>query len=332
MKNFSIKDFLLILTLLMTLSCVAGCNKAPADEANTSEETTTEGETSTEQTVIGEKMTTMTFNIRNWDLSGDHLYRIKKTINQYTPDVIGFQEMSNLQGYQWVDRLFKDEKIAATYEYVGEDRKDGTGEQCAIFFRKDKFTLSKTETRWLYCKHGIKCTSSECIGETTPGNFAGDYFRIMTYARLKRISDGKEITFINTHLDGSAKHEGVVKQTKQVDYILNFARSLTDSGETVVLVGDFNATLESEACKKVLDAGFKCAEKESENFVGEELADGEKYLSQDSPMYGRIDHIFIKSSTDCIFDTYTYCNKKITYKGEADYPSDHIPRIATFIV
>ncbi len=292
----------------------------------------------TKQNFEDKKMTTMTFNIRNWDKSEGHLYRIKQMILQYKPDVIGFQEMSNRSGYEWVNKLLADSAIADLYAHIGEDRKDSTGEQCAIFYRKDTFTLVKGETRWLYCTHGINCTSTDCKGETNPGRFEGisysasEHFRIMTYARLKRISDGKEITFINTHLElGSETYLGVNKQTKQIDYVLNLAKELTDKGETVVITGDFNATLNSAACKKILQAGFQCAEKESENFVGQELADGEKYLSENKYMATKIDHIFV-SSPSCYFETYTYCDQKIEYAGVEDYASDHIPRIAHLII
>ncbi len=278
----------------------------------------------------------MTFNIRNWDRSEGHLYRIKEAIKEYTPDMIGFQEISNRARYEWVDRLLADPEIEDMYGYVGEDRMDSTGEQCAIFYRKDVFKLLEGGTRWLYCTHGIGCTSTDCKGETTPGRFEGtnysssEHFRIMTYARLQGISDGKVLTFINTHLETwDGMLEGEHRQTKQVDYILNFAKELTDKGEPVVLTGDFNSYLDSPACQKTMRAGFRCAEREAQSFVGEEIKSGERFLSENLPMCARIDHIFI-NAPQCSIETYTYCNHKIKYEGVEDYPSDHIPRIATY--
>ncbi len=280
------------------------------------------------------QMTTMTFNIRNWDTSYNHLQRIKFVIKENTPDVIGFQEMSNNAGFEWVDKLLSDLVIAATYGYLGKSRADSTGEQTCIFYRKDKFTVVESNTRWLYCTHGIKCTSTECMGEDTAGNFSNDlqYKRIFTYARLKRICDGKVMTFINTHLEtSSVTYRDVKVQTKEIDYILNFARGLTEKGETVVMTGDFNCQLGDAACVKVLNAGFQSAERMSPNKVGKELPKGAIYSAGNLEMSRMIDHIFI-FSPNCFFETYTYCDEKINIRGELDYPSDHIPRIATYIV
>ena len=96
----------------------------------------------------------------------------------------------------------------------------------------------------------------------------------------------------------------------------------------MILVGDFNAPLESAACNKIFAAGFKCAERESKSFIGAELPEGAWYSSENKGMARLIDHIFI-SSPNCVFERYTYCDQKIAYEGVEDYPSDHIPRIAT---
>jgi len=288
-----------------------------------------------EKKSYGDKqITTMTFNIRNWDESYNHLQRIKKVIKNHTPDVIGFQEMSNKAGYEWVDKLLADADIAAMYAYIGESRADSTEEQAAIFYRKDKFTVVDSDTRWLYCTHGIQCTSSECKGADTAGNFSSEltYNRIFTYARLKRIVDGKEMTFINTHLESSkTMYDGVGVQVKEVDYIINFAKALIANGETVVITGDFNSGLNDLTCTKILSAGFQVAEQAAKKFVGKELPVGEKYASENISMTRGIDHIFI-SSPACVIETYTYCDQKISIRGEADYPSDHIPHIATCVI
>ena len=280
------------------------------------------------------KMTTMTFNIRNWDTTTNHLQRIRYVIKNNMPDVIGFQEMSNKSGYEWVNKLMADAEIATMYGYIGESRADSTEEQVPIFYRKDKFTVVESDTRWLYCLHGIKCSSDACIGEDTPGNFSKElqYNRIYTYARLKRISDGKEMTFINTHLETSGtEYQGVKVQTKEIDYILNFAQKLTQNGETVVLTGDFNGQLTGEPCIKTLNSGFQSAERMSQNKIGAELPQGAMYESENRAMTRLIDHVFI-ASENCVFETYTYFDEKINIRGKLDYPSDHIPRMATYIV
>lgn len=288
----------------------------------------------------GKTLTTMTFNIRNWDTSDAHLQRIKTVIKENTPDVIGFQEISNgtYKGtyYGWINKLFADSEINAMYGYIGEDRTDGTKEQCAIFYRKDKFTAIESDVFYLYCEHGIHCTSTECKGVDQAGNFSNApdtaYNRLFTYARLKRLSDNKELIYMNTHLELSGPTiDGIKLQNKEVDYLINFAKDWIDHGYSVILTGDFNAGLTGTTCKKLTNAGYKSAESESEKFIGQELPEGEIYESENRGMSRGIDHIFVYSNT-CYFDTYKYCDQKITVGGVADYPSDHIPRIATYVI
>ena len=281
-------------------------------------------------------LSTMTFNIRNWDTSDAHLQRIKTVIKENTPDVIGFQEMSNLSGKKWVDKLLADSEIDAMYGYIGEDRTDGTGEQCAIFYRKDKFSVMESDVFYLYCAHGVHCTNTSCKGVEQAGNFSNApteaYNRLFTYARLKRLSDNKELIYMNTHLElSSSTIDDIKLQTKEVDYLINFAKNWIESGYSVILTGDFNAGLTSATCQKLISAGYKSAESESERFIGQELPQGEIYASENRGMARGVDHIFIYSNT-CYFDSYKYCDQKITVGGVADYPSDHIPRIATCVI
>ena len=253
-----------------------------------------------------ETLSTMTFNIRNWDTSDAHLERIKTVIKENTPDVIGFQEMSNLSGKEWVDKLFADSEINAMYGYIGEERTDGTGEQCAIFYRKDKFSVMANDVFYLYCAHGVHCTNTSCKGVDQPGNFSNAptdaYNRLFTYARLRRISDEKELIYINTHLETSTPAiDGVKLQTKEIDYIINFAKDWIDEGYSVILTGDFNANLESAVAQKIFAAGYKNASQASAHVIGGELPTGERYESGNKSMVSPgIDQIFIHSNT-CYF-------------------------------
>lgn len=291
-------------------------------------------------------VTTMTFNIHNWDTDAAHLKRIKQSVKSTYPDVIGFQEMSNQAGYKWVDQLLADTDIAATYAYFGQSCGDSTGEQCAIFYNKNKFELVEDEsgTRWLYCAHGVTCTKSDCMGSTVAGNFESTettYYRVMTYVTLRYKSDpAKELVFINTHLDlytfAASAYGNSAVQNKQIDYILNFAKTLTDAGTPVILMGDFNArdqafgtlfvTPGSTVFSEIEDAGFVRAEDASAKIEGGEVTG---YNGEGKKMSPGIDHIFIHAQSLYLLK-YTFCDDKIEVNGVADYPSDHIPRIAEY--
>lgn len=305
-------------------------------------------------------VTTMTFNIHNHVVTDDHLERIKESIKSTMPDVIGFQEMSDDSKHKWVQKLMADTEIYNTYGYVGESRGDVTGEQTTIFYKKDKFTVVESGVRWLYCEHGIQCKSSDCIGATIAGCFDGSelkdsankdiYFRILTYAKLKRISDKKEFVFINTHLDTENfkpsnpqyTYQKYERQNKQIEYVLNFAKTMTDAGYPVILTGDFNAKSSYQVVTNIKNAGFIQTQNTAYKTVGAEVEDGHK---NDSYYYTNhqsiqvtpcvdIDHIFIYAE-DCFVRTYTFCDepiKTVLVNGVYEFPSDHIPRIAEYII
>lgn len=289
-------------------------------------------------------LSVMTFNMYHHDTETDHIDRVKSVIKTYAPDVIGFQEITQT----WIeDKLMADAEIAALYGRVGTDRGDSTHEQTAIFYRKDKFDLIESETRWLYGE-------DDGIGSDTVGGLisskeeltSGDkvYYRCYTYAILERKSDSKRIAFANTHLEldkftsAAYPNKGDVKN-KQIDYVLNFAKSMQAQGYPVILTGDFNARMGSVVCNKILNAGFVRAEAATTKQTGEEVSnatqsalykngykDGKKKVN-----YG-IDHVFVLAE-NCYFDTYRICDEKIkASNGVEDYPSDHLPRIAVIAI
>lgn len=270
-------------------------------------------------------LTTMTFNIHNWNTDYDHLQRILAAIrNGNMPDTIGFQEMSNLSGYAWIDKIMANEEFSSIYAWVGEDRADSTGERAAIFYRKDKFKLVESGTKWLY--------GSDSLGADTAGKLKiSAYNRVYTYVVLERISDGTRFAHINTHLDlGTTAENREEVQVKQIAYILAMAKKLhEENGYTVVLTGDFNARPTTAAFKAITDAGFVWTETAAKQVVGKQVDD--TYGYNDGVMNKNIDHIFILADAPYC-EIYTICDQKISIRGDADYPSDHLPRIATYVV
>ena len=296
-------------------------------------------------------LTTMTFNIHNWNTSDAHLERIKLAIKASYPDVIGFQEMSNFKGFEWVDRLLADTELDGTYAYLGVSRDDSTREQAPIFYNTKKFELVEWGTRWLYCEHDVDCTSTDCKGETTSGSFErtgifdvddGVYYRVMTYAKLKCKDDpNKIVVFLNTHLE-TASYNPLSKgyasrqvQSKQIDYILNFAKDFTDAGIPVILTGDLNAGVGTDVLNDIDAANFMRAETESLKTEGSEAnlsSSGYVYTDERNKTknpYTGIDHIFIHAQ-NCYFLKYTFCEQVYEVNGVSEYPSDHIPRIAEY--
>lgn len=175
------------------------------------------------------EITVMSFNIRyknSYD-KGNNRWLIRKTkfqeyINNYSPDIIGFQEVL-AEPLSTLAEYFPD------YDYVAVPREEFSNtESSPVFYRKDKFDLIDTGTFWL-------SETPEIISR----GWDADCHRICTYVILKHKASGKIFTHLNTHLD----HRGQLAQINGMVLILDKIVSL---GHPAVLTGDFNAYEDSE--------------------------------------------------------------------------------------
>ena len=171
-------------------------------------------------------LSVMTFNMRydnpedgqnNWRFRRE---RIAGVIKAQEVDVLGTQELLSNQ--------FNDlSGLLTGYQGVGVGRLDGaeSGEYCAVFFRKDRFTLLDSGTFWL-------SETPEVVGSL---GWDGACERIATWVVL-RDRDGRELFFIDTHLDHVrqvARDEGVSLLMKRIETL--------SGGRPVILTGDFNS-------------------------------------------------------------------------------------------
>ena len=171
-------------------------------------------------------LSVMTFNMRydnpedgqnNWRFRRE---RIAGVIKAQEVDVLGTQELLSNQ--------FNDlSGLLTGYQGVGVGRLDGaeSGEYCAVFFRKDRFTLLDSGTFWL-------SETPEVVGSL---GWDGACERIATWVVL-RDRDGRELFFIDTHLD----HVGQVARNEGVSLLMKRIETLS-GGRPVILTGDFNS-------------------------------------------------------------------------------------------
>ena len=171
-------------------------------------------------------LSVMTFNMRydnpedgqnNWRFRRE---RIAGVIKAQEVDVLGTQELLSNQ--------FNDlSGLLTGYQGVGVGRRDGaeSGEYCAVFFRKDRFTLLDSGTFWL-------SETPEVVGSL---GWDGACERIATWVVL-RDRDGRELFFIDTHLD----HVGQVARDEGVSLLMKRIETLS-GGRPVILTGDFNS-------------------------------------------------------------------------------------------
>ena len=171
-------------------------------------------------------LSVMTFNMRydnpedgqnNWRFRRE---RIAGVIKAQEVDVLGTQELLSNQ--------FNDlSGLLTGYQGVGVGRLDGaeSGAYCAGFFRKDRFTLLDSGTFWL-------SETPEVVGSL---GWDGACERIATWVVL-RDRDGRELFFIDTHLD----HVGQVARDEGVSLLMKRIETLS-GGRPVILTGDFNS-------------------------------------------------------------------------------------------
>jgi len=231
-------------------------------------------------------MKVMSYNVQtgNEEAIGARAPKVIATINSFSPDVLGTQE---LNAY-WIAEM-EAHGFLDTYTMVGEPRAEAdsnvaSNEYSAIFFKTDTFNLIDSGTYWL----------SETPYEISRLDSC-DYNRIMTYAVLERKSDGYKFLHVNTHLEWA--HDNVDTNLLQTEIMLSLTDDvLYENGSMpVFFTGDFNADKYSDGYSTVLGWGFSDTREEAAH-------------SSDAPTWPEgpsyIDFCFV-SDGDFVTDTFS---------------------------
>ena len=252
-------------------------------------------------------LSVMTFNMRydnpedgqnNWRFRRE---RIAGVIKAQEVDVLGTQELLSNQ--------FKDlSGLLTGYQGVGVGRLDGaeSGEYCAVFFRKDRFTLLDSGTFWL-------SETPEVVGSL---GWDGACERIATWVVL-RDRDGRELFFIDTHLD----HVGQVARDEGVSLLMKRIETLS-GGRPVILTGDFNSEPGSSVVAHVQKAGvLRDAKAIAAQRSGTDwsFSDFGQIPEAERPL---LDYIFVSGGIEAV----RYEVLPDTFDG--GYVSDHAPVMA----
>lgn len=175
----------------------------------------------------------MSFNVRNsraqdgedsWPKRAEFLFA---TIEQFGPDLIGFQEVLEDQ-YEALLARMKD------YGFAGVARDDGKrkGEWSCVAYRRDRFTAVANGDFWL--------------SETpeVPGSKSWDaaLTRLCSWVRLRETTTGRELVYANTHFD----HKGV-RARQEASRVLSRQLSTIARGVPAILTGDFNINVDNPA-------------------------------------------------------------------------------------
>ncbi|HHT53346.1 MAG TPA: endonuclease/exonuclease/phosphatase family protein [Clostridiales bacterium] len=146
--------------------------------------------------------------------------RILDTIRTHTPDIIGFQEVTDNMRRWLVDAL-------DGYTVLGCGRGSGFhGESTSIAYRKGAFELLWLENFWLSLTPTVPGSTYRLDQSACP--------RIATAALLAPLSGEAPFVFCNTHLDHRGKTARLLGSVQLLQY-------LTQKPEGFILTGDFNA-------------------------------------------------------------------------------------------
>ena len=238
------------------------------------------------------EMTAMSFNVLVSQRSDERDKRVIKMVLNYLPDTVGFQEANP----SWMSLLTT--SLSGEYAWVGNGRDGGSsGEYNPIFYKRDKFNLIESGTRWLSDTPTIVSKYAD-----------SSLNRIYTYALLERKSDGVRILVVNTHFDHKSENARNLQAKALVKYLA------TNTKYPVVLTGDFNTTEDSDAYRTVIGSGVADSRR-----IAATASLGGTYTN-----FGAsnkvIDFIFVDPLLTSV-KSYRVCNETI----DGDWPSDHHP-------
>jgi endonuclease/exonuclease/phosphatase family metal-dependent hydrolase len=184
----------------------------------------------------------VTFNIR-YDEPKDGIYawplRRQRAINYLLSgnfDIICLQETTPGQ------RLQIDQALSHKYEGFGRGRNaDGQGEQCPIYWKRDRFKCLASQVWWL-SSHPDEPGSRTWTGYNDTQDGAPWLPRIATEISLR---DGlREFQVINTHFDHQLPHIRTLSA--------NLVRQRYQNTGPCIVTGDFNAE-HGEGCVEIFE-------------------------------------------------------------------------------
>ena len=245
-----------------------------------------------------EKLSVMSFNILTSAPDEARKNRVITMILKYMPDTFGVQEASPT----WMS-IFKNSDLMKYYGYVGVGRNGGNvGEYSAVFYKKDKFKLIDSGTKWLSSTPDTPNTKYD----------DSSYPRIMTYALLEDKATGKQLLHVNTHLE----HTSSAPREKQIKVLLREVAKL--GNYATIITGDFNDQRTSNVYSAVTGAGYLDAAKAAEvPDTGITFPKSEKVL----------DYVFF-TPTSIYAKSFRVCSEKI----DGELPSDHYPVFCEYCI
>jgi endonuclease/exonuclease/phosphatase family metal-dependent hydrolase len=261
--------------------------------------------------IQSQELNVMTFNIR-YNTKNDSLnawsYRKDNATSQvlfHNVHILGVQEALH-------DQIMDIRQSLSKYKYTGVARDDGKtkGEYSAIFYDTTRLKLIESSTFWL------------SLTPEVPGSKGWDanITRIVTWAKLRDLSNEKIFFVFNTHFD----HIGQEARRESAKLIKQKVKDIAGSNP-VIIMGDFNAKPSDEPIKILVDAN------DQNKFIDTKGISITPHYGPEGTFNGfgskerdnePIDHIFIKGKWKVL----QHATLSQTWGGR--FSSDHFPVFA----
>jgi endonuclease/exonuclease/phosphatase family metal-dependent hydrolase len=223
-------------------------------------------------------------------------------IKNEKPDVLGMQEVLISQ-YEVLDSVLTD------YASVGAGRTDGAkgGEMNPVFFRKEKFDMTRSKTFWL--SENPEVPGSMAWGASLP--------RIVTWMELVEKNNHIHFFIFNTHFAHDSDSARIMSSKLLLEKVDTIA-----SGFPFIITGDFNMLPTSKGYEILTGPAESVPLMKDAFVISDKNPGGPDYTFNgfsDKQGSGRIDYIFIREGMN-VLDCSTLIKKE-----RGIYISDHWP-------
>ena len=257
-------------------------------------------------TALGQKTRLMSYNIRHDNPNdGENIWENRKNkmaglLNYYEPSFLGIQE-GLLHQVKYLDQSLP------AYDYIGIGRDDGKqkGEYCAIFYNTKIYKVIIDSTFWL----------SE-TPDTSSNGWDANLNRICTYGLFENLQTKERIWVMNTHFD----NRGKLARENSAKLISKRVEQINKDNLPLVLMGDFNATLEQKPIQ-ILKAHFSDAAEISEKPLYGPPGTSNGFRQDE--IVRRIDYLFTKNVKVL---SYSHIDDR---RDNNYHVSDHLPVLMT---
>eukprot|EP00824_Muranothrix_gubernata_P018193 TRINITY_DN37114_c0_g1_i1.p1 TRINITY_DN37114_c0_g1~~TRINITY_DN37114_c0_g1_i1.p1 ORF type:complete len:295 (-),score=62.75 TRINITY_DN37114_c0_g1_i1:86-916(-) len=246
-------------------------------------------------TIIGDK----TDDYDNWH---QRLEGLKDVLARHTPDIVGIEELI------FSHEVDKFKEFLPHHEAVFYKNWILAWPDATILYDKDKYTQVDTGFFWLSNHPDIPFTRSFGKHSIIP--------RLVAWAHLRRIVDGREFVFAATHFDNNTP-----AQAKSAPLVLERLSRFADL--PVFFVGDMNSRPNTVAYRELVqcDSGFCFGD--TYNVSSSLTVDARQQPPPYPFNYGdAIDHILYSDPTHRLTVS-SYVVDEWTYGDKNRFPSDH---------